>query len=81
MCSFLDSLFAPLRLHLQASPNDPEGFPFVVLGNKVDQDGGQSRTVSLQRHGCIVVAECAIQSCLCLMLAGLPMGPALATCR
>lgn len=30
---------------LQASPSDPENFPFVVLGNKVDVDGGNSRVV------------------------------------
>ncbi|PWZ20382.1 hypothetical protein Zm00014a_041689 [Zea mays] len=29
-----------------ASPSDPENFPFVVLGNKIDVDGGNSRTVS-----------------------------------
>ncbi|XAR53341.1 hypothetical protein NMG60_11021868 [Bertholletia excelsa] len=31
---------------IQASPADPENFPFVVLGNKVDIDGGNSRVVS-----------------------------------
>lgn len=31
---------------IQASPSDPENFPFVVLGNKVDVDGGSSRQVS-----------------------------------
>nr|ACG47796.1 ras-related protein Rab7 [Zea mays] len=31
---------------IQASPSDPENFPFVVLGNKIDVDGGNSRTVS-----------------------------------
>ncbi|GMI73161.1 RAB GTPase homolog G3D [Hibiscus trionum] len=31
---------------IQASPSDPENFPFVVLGNKVDADGGNSRVVS-----------------------------------
>jgi Ras-related protein Rab-7A len=30
----------------QASPSDPENFPFVVLGNKVDVDSGNSRVVS-----------------------------------
>ncbi|CAH2066889.1 unnamed protein product [Thlaspi arvense] len=29
-----------------ASPLDPKAFPFVVLGNKVDMDGGNSRVVS-----------------------------------
>ena len=31
---------------MQASPSDPENFPFVVIGNKVDVDGGNSRVVS-----------------------------------
>jgi Ras-related protein Rab-7A len=31
---------------IQASPNDQENFPFVVLGNKIDQDEGRSRTVT-----------------------------------
>lgn len=31
---------------IQASPNDPDNFPFVVLGNKVDVEGGKSRQVS-----------------------------------
>jgi Ras-related protein Rab-7A len=31
---------------LQASPSDPDNFPFVLLGNKVDVDGGNSRVVS-----------------------------------
>ncbi|KAK9071288.1 hypothetical protein SSX86_009856 [Deinandra increscens subsp. villosa] len=30
---------------IQASPADPENFPFVVLGNKIDIDGGNSRVV------------------------------------
>nr|GMC77531.1 ras-related protein Rab7 [Ipomoea batatas] len=31
---------------IQASPSGPENFPFVVLGNKMDVDGGNSRVVS-----------------------------------
>jgi len=34
------------NVKLQASPHDPENFPFVVLGNKIDMDGGNSRVVS-----------------------------------
>ncbi|KAF8404481.1 hypothetical protein HHK36_009366 [Tetracentron sinense] len=30
----------------QASPTDPKTFPFILLGNKVDIDGGNSRVVS-----------------------------------
>ncbi|KAL6338721.1 hypothetical protein AAG906_023870 [Vitis piasezkii] len=33
----------------QADPAEPEAFPFVVLGNKVDVDGGNSRVVSERR--------------------------------
>ncbi|KAI8532970.1 hypothetical protein RHMOL_Rhmol11G0259400 [Rhododendron molle] len=36
----------PLRTLMQASPSDPENFPFVVIGNKIDVDGGNSRVVS-----------------------------------
>lgn len=36
-----------LSLEFQASPSDPENFPFVVLGNKIDVDGGNSRVVKL----------------------------------
>ena len=32
---------------LQADPAEPEAFPFVMLGNKVDVDGGNSRVVSI----------------------------------
>jgi hypothetical protein len=35
---------------MQASPSDPENFPFIVLGNKIDVDGGNSRTVSASHH-------------------------------
>lgn len=31
---------------IQASPNDPDNFPFVVLGNKVDVDEGKSRVIT-----------------------------------
>ncbi|MCO5595286.1 hypothetical protein L7F22_049327 [Adiantum nelumboides] len=31
---------------IQANPSDPENFPFMVLGNKIDIDGGNSRVVS-----------------------------------
>lgn len=29
---------------IQASPRDPENFPFVVLGNKIDLENRQVRT-------------------------------------
>ena len=31
---------------IQASPQDADNFPFMVLGNKIDVDGGNSRVVS-----------------------------------
>lgn len=34
---------------IQASPNDQDKFPFVVLGNKIDQDEGRSRTVTAKK--------------------------------
>ncbi|MBA0623986.1 hypothetical protein Goshw_009525 [Gossypium schwendimanii] len=30
----------------QANPADPRTFPFILLGNKIDIDGGNSRVVS-----------------------------------
>lgn len=30
---------------MQANPADPAGFPFILLGNKIDVDGGNSRVV------------------------------------
>ncbi|XP_039071246.1 ras-related protein Rab7-like [Hibiscus syriacus] len=30
----------------QANPTDPKTFPFILLGNKIDLDGGNSRVVS-----------------------------------
>ena len=30
---------------IQAGPQDPDTFPFVVLGNKIDVDEGNSRVV------------------------------------
>nr|GLL48031.1 ras-related protein Rab7 [Ipomoea trifida] len=30
----------------QANPSDPKTFPFILLGNKIDIDGGNSRVVS-----------------------------------
>ncbi|EOY16904.1 RAB GTPase G3A isoform 2, partial [Theobroma cacao] len=30
----------------QANPTDPRTFPFILLGNKIDIDGGNSRVVS-----------------------------------
>jgi len=32
---------------MQASPSDPENFPFVVIGNKIDVDGGNNRVVGI----------------------------------
>lgn len=61
LCSFMDPrvlflVYSPMIYqfeilqtddvsNLQASPSDPENFPFVVIGNKIDVDGGNSRVV------------------------------------
>ena len=37
----------------QACPQDPDNFPFVVLGNKVDVDNGGSRVVRAHRRHCV----------------------------
>ncbi|KAG8364326.1 hypothetical protein BUALT_Bualt19G0117100 [Buddleja alternifolia] len=44
---------------IQASPSDPENFPFVVIGNKIDVDGGNSRvvTLSFSLSLCVRVSE------------------------
>jgi hypothetical protein len=41
----LAALLAPSLLPVQAQPRDPESFPFVVLGNKIDVEEGKSRMV------------------------------------
>lgn len=53
---------------LQASPSDPENFPFVVLGNKVDVDGGNSRVVSPSSSRSVLLDGQAIQDCLKLVV-------------
>jgi hypothetical protein len=40
---------------LQASPSDPDNFPFVLLGNKVDVDGGNSRVVITTIHFALLI--------------------------
>ncbi|KAB2006018.1 hypothetical protein ES319_D11G311500v1 [Gossypium barbadense] len=42
---------------IQASPSDPENFRFVVLGNKIDVDGGNSRVVSETKGPSMVCLE------------------------
>ena len=47
---------------IQASPRDPENFPFVVIGNKIDLE---NRAVSRLRQVQIavyVIANCRIKS-------------------
>ncbi|KAL6219979.1 hypothetical protein ACLB2K_007737 [Fragaria x ananassa] len=36
-------------LKQQADPGDTDAFPFILLGNKIDRDGGNSRAVSDRR--------------------------------
>ena len=42
---------------MQANPTDREHFPFVLLGNKVDQEGGRTRVVSGNRQGYIFAVD------------------------
>lgn len=46
------------KTQLQANPTDREHFPFVLLGNKVDQEGGRTRVVSIH-----VVLLCQLKPC------------------
>lgn len=47
-CSILTTLLDIVILtSFQASPSDPKTFPFILLGNKIDVDGGKSRVVSI----------------------------------
>lgn len=34
---------------IQASPHDPENFPFVVLGNKIDVEEGKRQVIYITR--------------------------------
>ena len=44
----------------QAAPHDPDGFPFVLLGNKVDLPEGQ-------RQVCVVVGGWGLDNlCICV---------------
>ena len=55
-------------MSMQASPSDPENFPFVVLGNKVDLDEGRSRVVrpiACMKHCCTC---CKHDSATCLSM-------------
>lgn len=53
----------PLPLLPQANPANPRKFPFILLGNKIDVDGGNSRVVridscKLQWYLCFFVPTC-----------------------
>lgn len=50
LCTHNNPIFCLTFDTLQASPSDPENFPFVLLGNKVDVDGGNSRVVNTTTH-------------------------------
>ena len=47
---------------IQAAPRDPDNFPFMLLGNKIDVDGGAARVVSL---GDELRAMQPLQHCTC----------------
>lgn len=43
---------------MQANPADPTGFPFILLGNKIDVDGGNSRVVRFYGQHSTLFFEC-----------------------
>lgn len=48
-----DAYIVSILILTQANPPDPKTFPFILLGNKIDIDGGNSRVV--RKHiGCAV---------------------------
>lgn len=53
----------PLSLLSQANPADPRTFPFILLGNKIDVDGGNSRVVRIY--------SCSASMFLCSLHVGL----------
>ncbi|RVW94879.1 Ras-related protein Rab7 [Vitis vinifera] len=45
----LDAELVSISIVFQANPSDPKTFPFILLGNKIDIDGGNSRVVSKKK--------------------------------
>lgn len=50
-------VFVAAAVCAQAHPQDPDNFPFMTLGNKIDVDGGNSRVVSTS-GGALLPAGC-----------------------
>lgn len=46
----------PSSLLSQANPPNPRTFPFILLGNKIDVDGGNSRVVRIYSCSAICVS-------------------------
>jgi Ras-related protein Rab-7A len=46
---------------IQASPHDPENFPFVVLGNKIDVEENKRQVRRKRRHNICFVFSRALQ--------------------
>ena len=44
---------------IQASPHDPENFPFVVLGNKIDMEENKRQVSHLPRDFLDLISEIA----------------------
>lgn len=45
---------------IQASPHDPENFPFVVLGNKIDVEENKRQVRRRQRHNVCPLLTCFV---------------------
>lgn len=43
---------------IQASPHDPDNFPFVVLGNKIDVEESKRMVSRANSHGVLWCIQC-----------------------
>lgn len=48
MVAFMQYAHIHFCIMWQADLVDPDAFPFIVIGNKIDIDGGNSRAVEMQ---------------------------------
>lgn len=48
-----DACIVSILIFTQANPPDPKRFPFILLGNKIDIDGGNSRVVRKHIHSAV----------------------------
>lgn len=46
---------------IQASPHDPENFPFVVLGNKIDMEESKRQVCFAWSYKCVLFADAKLR--------------------